>query len=80
MQSDVGTPGLHRHEDHGSQEGGDYVINGSKMWITNAIQSDLMCLLDNTGDEPLHLNESMICVALDTKGHIKSGQYKDISF
>ncbi|MFT8126620.1 acyl-CoA dehydrogenase family protein, partial [Salmonella enterica] len=30
------------------KDGDDYVINGSKMWITNATQADWMCLLANT--------------------------------
>jgi len=29
-------------------DGDDYVINGSKMWITNGTQADWMCLLANT--------------------------------
>ena len=28
--------------------GGDYVINGGKMWTTNGTQADWMCLLANT--------------------------------
>ena len=31
------------------KDGGDYVINGAKMWITNSLQADWMCLLANTG-------------------------------
>ena len=30
-------------------DGGDYVINGGKMWTTNGTQADWMCLLANTG-------------------------------
>ena len=30
--------------------GGDWVINGGKMWTTNGAQADWMCLLANTGD------------------------------
>ena len=33
-------------------DGDDYVINGGKMWITNGLQADWMCLLANTGDGP----------------------------
>ena len=36
--------------------GGDYLINGSKMWITNGLQADWCCLLANTGDGPVHKN------------------------
>ncbi|MCC5859095.1 MAG: acyl-CoA dehydrogenase family protein [Ectothiorhodospiraceae bacterium] len=48
--------------------GGDYVINGGKMWITNGTQADWMCMLANTGDGPVHRNKSLIVVPLDTKG------------
>ncbi|KGM40258.1 acyl-CoA dehydrogenase [Aquabacterium sp. NJ1] len=49
-------------------EGDDYVINGSKMWITNATQADWCCLLANTSDGPVHSNKSMIIVPMDAKG------------
>ena len=32
--------------------GDDLVINGQKMWITNAFQADWMCLLANTEQGP----------------------------
>lgn len=50
------------------RDGGDYVINGSKMWITNSLQADWMCLLANTGDGPAHRNKSLIIVPMDTPG------------
>ena len=50
------------------KDGGDYVINGSKMWITNASQSDWMCTLVNTGDGPVHLNKSLVVIPTKTKG------------
>ena len=31
-------------------DGDDYLINGTKMWITNSTQADYFCLLANTGD------------------------------
>ena len=31
---------------------GNWVINGQKMWITNAFQADWMCLLANTEEGP----------------------------
>ncbi|MBI3384524.1 MAG: acyl-CoA dehydrogenase family protein [Aquabacterium sp.] len=49
-------------------EGDDYVINGSKMWITNATQADWCCLLANTSEGPVHSNKSMIIVPMDAKG------------
>ena len=50
------------------KDGGDYVINGSKMWITNSLQADWMCLLAITGDGPAHRNKSLIIVPMDTPG------------
>ena len=51
------------------KDGDDYVINGSKMWITNATQADWMCLLANTSEENgPHLNKSQIIVPTDTPG------------
>ncbi len=50
------------------RRGGDYVINGGKMWITNGTQADWICLLANTGDGPAHRNKSLIVVPLKTKG------------
>ena len=49
-------------------DGDDYVINGSKMWITNGMQADWCCLLANTGEGPVHKNKSLIMVPLDAKG------------
>jgi citronellyl-CoA dehydrogenase len=48
--------------------GGDYVINGGKMWTTNGTQADWMCLLANTGDGQAHRNKSLICLPMTTKG------------
>jgi len=50
------------------RDGDDYVINGSKMWITNGTQADWMCMLANTGDGPAHKSKSLICVPLKSKG------------
>ncbi len=49
-------------------DGDDYVINGSKMWITNATQADWICLLANTSDGNVHANKSLIVVPLNTPG------------
>jgi len=46
----------------------DYVINGGKMWITNGVQADFICLLTNTSDGPVHRNKSLICVPMKSKG------------
>ena len=48
--------------------GGDWVINGGKMWTTNGTQADWMCLLANTGEGPAHKNKSLICLPMKTKG------------
>jgi citronellyl-CoA dehydrogenase len=50
------------------KDGGDYVINGGKMWTTNGTQADWMCLLANTSDGPVHKNKSLICLPMKTKG------------
>lgn len=49
---------------HARSDGGDYVINGGKMWITNGMQADWVCLLANTGDGSAHRNKSLIIVPL----------------
>src|SRR5687768_11939105 len=48
--------------------GGDYVIDGGKMWTTNGTQADWICLLANTGGEQMHRNKSLICVPMKTPG------------
>ena len=49
-------------------DGDDYVINGGKMWITNGVQADWICLLANTSDGQVHRNKSLICVPMKSKG------------
>ncbi|HXY21867.1 MAG TPA: acyl-CoA dehydrogenase family protein [Burkholderiaceae bacterium] len=49
-------------------DGGDYVISGTKMWITNGMQADWCCLLANTREGPVHKNKSLIVVPLDATG------------
>ncbi len=58
--------------------GGDYVINGAKMWITNSLQADWMCLLANTSEGSPHKNKTLICVPMDTKGVIKAKKIRKI--
>ncbi|MBB1650095.1 MULTISPECIES: acyl-CoA dehydrogenase family protein [Delftia] len=55
------------------KDGDDYVINGSKMWITNATQADWMCLLANTSEGDVHRNKSLICVPLRENGRLRPG-------
>jgi citronellyl-CoA dehydrogenase len=59
------------------KEGGDYVINGSKMWITNGLKADWCCLLANTSDEGgPHKNKSLIVVPMDAPGITKQKIHK----
>ena len=51
--------------------GGDYLISGTKMWITNGMQADWCCLLANTSDGPVHKNKSLIVVPMDASGITK---------
>jgi citronellyl-CoA dehydrogenase len=57
-------------------EGSDYVINGSKMWITNGLQADWCCLLANTSEGPAHKNKSLIVVPMDAPGISKQKIHK----
>jgi len=50
------------------KKGDDYVINGQKMWITNATQADYFCTLANTSDGSPHTNKSLIIIPSNTKG------------
>ncbi|ROS01735.1 citronellyl-CoA dehydrogenase [Sinobacterium caligoides] len=49
-------------------DGDDYIINGSKMWITNATQADWVCLLCNTSEGKPHQNKSLIVVPTNLPG------------
>lgn len=50
------------------KDGDDYVISGQKMWITNSLQADWMCMLVNTSDGPVHRNKSLVMVPMDRPG------------
>lgn len=59
------------------RDGDDYVINGSKMWITSSTQADWICLLCNTSEQGApHRNKSLIIVPLDAPG-VTRGQRLD---
>jgi citronellyl-CoA dehydrogenase len=60
------------------RDGGDYVINGAKMWITTSLQADWMCLLANTSDDPAHRNKSLIVVPMSTPGIVKAKKIRKI--
>ena len=46
------------------KDGDDYVITGQKMWITNSLQADWMCMLVNTEGSNPHKNKSLIMVPM----------------
>lgn len=54
------------------KDGDDYVIDGSKMWMTNGLQCDWICLLARTGGESRHNDKSLIVVPADTPGISRS--------
>ncbi|MBT6387572.1 MAG: acyl-CoA dehydrogenase [Alphaproteobacteria bacterium] len=60
------------------KDGGDYIINGSKLFITNGHQADWVCLLANTGDGPMHKNKSLIMVPMDTPGVVRGRKLKKL--
>jgi len=56
------------------KDGGDYVVNGGKMWTTNGTQADWMCLLANTSDDQAHRNKTLIALPLrDEDGKLRKG-------
>src|SRR5882762_4588226 len=50
------------------KDGNDYLISGSKMWITNAAQADWLCLLVNTSEGAVHANKTLVIVPTKLKG------------
>jgi citronellyl-CoA dehydrogenase len=60
------------------KDGDDYVINGGKMWITNSLQADWMCLLANTSEGAAHRNKTLICLPMDTPGITKAKKLRKI--
>ena len=50
------------------KDGDDYIINGSKMWITNAAQADWLCLLVNTSEGAPHRNKTLVIVPTKLPG------------
>jgi citronellyl-CoA dehydrogenase len=55
------------------KDGGDYLVTGQKMWITNSLQADWMCMLVNTGEGPVHRNKSLVLVPLRENGKLRPG-------
>ncbi len=60
------------------KDGDDYVITGQKMWITNSLQADWMCMLVNTGDGPQHRNKSLVIVPMNLPGIEKAKKIRKI--
>jgi len=50
------------------RDGDQWVINGSKMWITNSLQADWLCLLARTSDEGGYHGMSQIIVPTSAPG------------
>ncbi|MEU3263018.1 acyl-CoA dehydrogenase family protein [Streptomyces bacillaris] len=50
------------------RDGGDYVINGTKMFITNGTWADVVLLFARTNDAPGHRGVSAFLVPADTPG------------
>ncbi len=63
---------------HARKDGDDYLISGQKMWITNSLQADWMCMLVNTGDGPVHRNKSLVMVPMNTPGIEKAQKIRKI--
>jgi len=60
------------------KDGDDYIINGSKIFITNGHQADWACLLANTDDGPAHKNKSLIMVPMDAPGVVRGRKLKKL--
>jgi citronellyl-CoA dehydrogenase len=50
------------------RDGEEWVINGSKLYITNGTQADWLCLLARTSDDPGSRGMSLIVVPTDVDG------------
>ncbi|QUI30949.1 acyl-CoA dehydrogenase family protein [Streptomyces alfalfae] len=50
------------------RDGGDYVVNGAKMFITNGTWADVVLLFARTNDAPGHKGVSAFLVPTDTPG------------
>jgi citronellyl-CoA dehydrogenase len=60
------------------KDGDDYIINGGKMWITNSLQADWMCVLANTSEGAAHKNKSLIVVPMNTPGVTRAKKIRKI--
>src|SRR5690606_1392373 len=60
------------------RDGDEYVINGSKLYITNGTQADWVCLLARTSPGEDYKGMSLIMVPADTPGFIVSRKLKKL--
>lgn len=60
------------------RDGDHYVINGSKMYITNGTQADWICLLARTSESQDYRGMSLIIVPTDTPGFSVSRSLKKL--
>ncbi len=60
------------------REGDHYVINGSKMYITNGTQADWICLLARTSDGTDYKGMSLIVVPTTSDGFVVSKKLKKL--
>jgi len=60
------------------KDGDDYIINGQKMWITNATQADYFCTLVNTSNDSIHKNKSLIIIPAKLPGITVGGKIDKI--
>jgi citronellyl-CoA dehydrogenase len=69
---------------HARKDGDDYLISGQKMWITNSLQADWMCMLVNTSDGQSaagyspHRNKSLVIVPMNLPGIEKARKIRKI--
>ncbi|PIC97910.1 MULTISPECIES: acyl-CoA dehydrogenase family protein [unclassified Sporosarcina] len=55
-------------ETRGRKQGNEWIINGTKMYITNGSRADFVTLVTRTSDEPGYKGLSLILVDLDSPG------------
>ncbi len=60
------------------RDGDEWVINGTKLYITNGVQADWLCLLARTSDEGGYQGMSQIIVPTDTPGFAVSKSLKKL--
>ena len=53
-------------------DGDDYIVSGSKLWITSGMQADWMCTLVNTSEGHPHMNKSIVIIPMDTPGVVRA--------